>query len=82
MARKRTGKKATASKAAGKQATKRPKSRKKKTATASKSVRRAPRKRGPLGSMRVAGEKTWKALKSSTSRMVEGVKETFASDEE
>jgi hypothetical protein len=81
MAKKRTGKKGTAKKRAGTRATKRAKSGKKKTGTARKKSSRARSKPGPLGSMRVAGEKTWQALKSSTARMVEGVKDTFGTDE-
>jgi hypothetical protein len=81
MAKKRTGKKVTAKKAAGKRTTKGGKSRNKKVAAAPGRTNRSRSKRGPLGSMRVAGERTWKALKSSTSRMVEGVKDTFTSDE-
>jgi hypothetical protein len=70
MAKKRTVKRATAKKRAG-------------ARTASK--RRAKRSakkaaRGPLASMRVAGKKTWKALKSTTAHVVEGVKGTLGSE--
>jgi hypothetical protein len=78
MAKKRAGKKGTAKKRAGKQAAKRRKSTRK--AAGPRKTTRVGSKRGPLGSMRRAGKKTWEALKSTTAQMVEGVKDTFTSD--
>ena len=50
-------------------------SRSKKRPTRARSARRT------LNSVRVAGEKTWEALKSTTAHVVEGVKGTFGKDE-
>jgi hypothetical protein len=57
------------------------KSRAKKASKPKKRTTRARSARGPLNSVRVAGEKTWEALKSTTAQMVEGVKGTFGTDE-
>jgi hypothetical protein len=83
MAKKRTAKRATASKRAGvKPASKRrTKSRAKKASSSKKRATRKRSGRGPLSTVRVAGEKTWKALKSTTAQMVEGVKETLRTDQ-
>jgi hypothetical protein len=79
MTNKRSGKKGTAKKRAGKQTSKRPK-RVKKASSAGKPGR--PRsKRGPVNSIRKAGEKTWKALKSKTAHVMEGVKDRFSAEE-
>jgi hypothetical protein len=82
MAKKRTAKRASAKKRAGaKVGTKRrTKSRAKKAGSAKKRTTRARSARGTLKSVRVAGEKTWKALKSTTAQMVEGVKGTFGAE--
>ena len=78
MTNKRSGKKGTAKKRAG-QTSKRPK-RVKKASSARKAGR--PRsKRGPVNSIRMAGEKTWKALKSTTAHVMEGVKDRFSAEE-
>jgi hypothetical protein len=58
----------------------------KKTGRSSKKTGRSKKKatrsaRGPLTTVRTAGEKTWKALKSTTAQVVEGVKGTFGTDE-
>jgi cell division septum initiation protein DivIVA len=37
--------------------------------------------RGPINTVMNAGGKTWKALKSTTAQMVEGVRGTFGGDE-
>jgi DNA-binding protein HU-beta len=37
--------------------------------------------RGPINRVMNAGGKTWKALKSTTAHMVEGVRDTFGGDE-
>jgi hypothetical protein len=83
MAKKRTAKRATAKKRAGaKPASKRRTKRTAKKASSSKKrTKRARSARGPLDSVRVAGEKTWEALKSTTAQMVEGVKGTFGAEE-
>jgi hypothetical protein len=83
MAKKRAGKKATAKKRAGARppAKGRPKSSAKKASGSKKRAKRARASGGTMDSVRVAGEKTWKALKSTTAQMVEGVKETFGSEE-
>jgi hypothetical protein len=82
MAKKRTGKKATAKKRAGATpaSKRRTKSTAKKASTSRKKSTRA-RSRGALTSVRDAGEKTWKALKSTTTQVVEGVKGTFGTEE-
>jgi hypothetical protein len=51
----------------------------KKTGRSKKTATRSAR--GPLTKVRTAGEKTWKALKSTTAQVVEGVKGTFGTDE-
>jgi hypothetical protein len=83
MAKKRAAKKATAKKRAGArpQAKGGRKSLAKKTSSSKKRTKRARSARGPMDSVRVAGEKTWKALKSTTAQMVEGMKDTFGSEE-
>jgi hypothetical protein len=58
----------------------------KKSSRSSKKTVRSKKKatrsaRGPLTTVRTAGEKTWKALKSTTAQVVEGVKGTFGTDE-
>jgi hypothetical protein len=58
----------------------------KKSSRSSKKAGRSKKKatrsaRGPLTTVRTAGEKTWKALKSTTAQVVEGVKGTFGTDE-
>jgi hypothetical protein len=77
MVKKRTAKRASAKRAGAKRGTKstaRKASRAKKRTTRARSARRT------LNSVRVAGEKTWEALKSTTAQMVEGVKGTFGTD--
>jgi hypothetical protein len=89
MAKKRTVKRASAKKRGGaklgsKRRTKsRPKkaSRAKKASSAKKRTTRARSARGTLKRVRVAGQKTWKALKSTTAQMVEGVKGTFGAEQ-
>jgi hypothetical protein len=83
MAKKRTVKRASAKKRAGaKPGTKRrTKSRAKKASSAKKRATRARSARRTLKRVRVAGEKTWKALKSTTAQMVEGVKGTFGAEQ-
>lgn len=83
MAKKRTAKRATAKKRAGaKPASKRrTKSTAKKARSPKKKSTRARSARGPLSTVRVAGEKTWEALKSTTAQVVEGVKGTFGTEE-
>ncbi len=73
MAKKRTVKRAPAKKRTGAKlgSKRRTKSR----------VKKASRAKKTLKSVRVAGEKTWKALKSTTAHVVEGVKGTFGKDE-
>jgi hypothetical protein len=51
----------------------------KKTSRPRKSATRSVR--GPLTTVRTAGEKTWEALKSTTAQVVEGVRGTFGTDE-
>jgi hypothetical protein len=58
----------------------RTKSTAKKASGAKKRTTRAGSTRRTLNSVRVAGEKTWEALKSTTAQMVEGVKGTFGTD--
>jgi hypothetical protein len=73
MAKKRSAKRASARKGAGaKPSSKR--GTKKKTS-------RARSARKTLKRVRVAGEKTWKALKSTTAHVVEGVKGKFGTSE-
>jgi hypothetical protein len=81
--KKRSVKRATAKKRAGaKPASKRrTKSTAKKASRTKKRTTRARSARSPLDSVRVAGEKTWEALKSTTAQMVEGVKGTFGGEE-
>ena len=83
MAKKPTAKRASAKKRAGtKVGTKRrTKSRAKKASSAKKGTTRARSARRTLKRVRVAGEKTWKALKSTTAQMVEGVKGTFGAEQ-
>jgi hypothetical protein len=83
MAKKRAAKKGTAKKRAGarSQAKGGRKSSAKKASSSKKRAKRAGTAKGTIDSVRVAGEKTWKALKSTTAQMVEGVKETFGSEE-
>ena len=81
MAKKRSGKKGIAKKRAGKQMGKRPKSAKRASGSSRRKTTRARSKRGALGSMRTAGEKTWEAIKSTTAHVVEGVKGRFSADE-
>src|SRR5215210_7139964 len=49
----------------------------KKQSRSSKKTSRSRKVRGPLTTVRTAGEKTWKALKSTTAQVVEGVRGTF-----
>jgi hypothetical protein len=83
MAKKRTVKKASAKKRAGAKlgSKRRTKSRAKKASSSKKRTSRARAARRTLKSVRVAGEKTWKALKSTTAQMVEGVKGTFGAEQ-
>lgn len=83
MAKKRTVKRASAKKRAGAKlgSKRRTKSRAKKASGAKKRTTRARSARGTLKRVRVAGQKTWKALKSTTAQMVEGVKGTFGAKE-
>jgi len=83
MAKKRTAKRASARKGAGAKpgSKRRSKSTAKKASRAKKGTTRARAARGTLKRVRVAGEKTWKALKSTTAHVVEGVKGTFGKDE-
>jgi hypothetical protein len=83
MAKKRTVKRASAKKRAGAKlgSKRRTKSRAKKASGAKKRTTRGRSARGTLKRVRVAGEKTWKALKSTTAQMVEGVKGTFGAEE-
>ena len=78
MAKKRTAKRASAKRAGAKRRTK---STAKKPSRAKKGTTRARAARRTLKRVRVAGEKTWKALKSTTAHVVEGVKGTFGKDE-
>ena len=77
MAKKRTAKRASAKRAGAKRRTK---STAKKPSRAKKRTSRARSARRTLKRVRVAGEKTWEALKSTTAQMVEGVKGTFGTD--
>jgi hypothetical protein len=80
-AKKRAGKRASGSKrATAKSASKRRTKSTAKKASGSKKRARRPA-RGPINTVRTAGEKTWDALKSTTAQVVEGVKGTFGSDE-
>jgi len=83
MAKKRTAKRASARKGAGAKlgSKRRTKSTAKKASRAKKRTTRVRSARRTLKRVRVAGEKTWKALKSTTAQMVEGVRGTFGSDE-
>jgi hypothetical protein len=83
MVKKRTAKRAPAKKRAGaRPASKRGTKRTTKKASSSKKkTTRARALRGPIARVRVAGEKTWKALKSTTAHVVEGVKGTFGTEE-
>jgi hypothetical protein len=82
MAKKRTVKRASAKKRTGAKlgSKRRTKSRAKKASSAKKKTTRAAARR-TLKRVRVAGEKTWKALKSTTAQMVEGVKGTFGAEQ-
>jgi hypothetical protein len=62
-------------------AKRRTKARATRTKSLKKSARRGLRAaRGGIDTVRQAGEKTWEALKSTTSQVVEGVKERFGDD--
>jgi hypothetical protein len=73
MAKKRTAKRASARK--GARAKPGSKRRTKKKASRARSARKT------LKRVRVAGEKTWEALKSTTAHVVEGVKGKFGTNE-
>ena len=77
MAKKRTAKRASAKRAGAKRRTK---STAKKPSRVKKRTSRARSARRTLKRVRIAGEKTWEALKSTTAQMVEGVKGTFGTD--
>jgi hypothetical protein len=83
MPKKRTAKRATGRKRAGAKtaAKRRTKSTAKKASGSKKRATRRRSARGPLNTVRVAGEKTWEALKSTTAQVVEGVKGTFGTEE-
>jgi hypothetical protein len=83
MPKKRTGKRATAKGRTGAKAVSKggKKRATKKTAGSRKRATAKRPARGALDSVRVAGEKTWQALRSTTAQMVEGVKDTFGSEE-
>ena len=84
MPKKRTSTKPSAKKrtANSKRSAKRPRAstRKKGGSRRAKSPKAGSR-RGPISRIRVAGEKTWKVLKSTTAHVVDEVKETFSGDE-
>jgi hypothetical protein len=81
MAKKRTGKRASAKKRAGaKLGSKRRTKSTAKKASSSKKGRTRARSARALKTVRVAGEKTWEALKSTTAQMVEGVKGRFGAE--
>ena len=77
MAKKRTAKRASAKRAGAKRRTK---STAKKPSRVKKRTSRARSARRTLKRVRIAGEKTWEALKSTTAQMVEGVKGTFGAE--
>jgi hypothetical protein len=82
MAKKRTVNRASTKKRAGaKAASKRRTKSTAKKASSSKKRRTRARSARALNTVRVAGEKTWEALKSTTAQMVEGVKGTFGAEE-
>jgi hypothetical protein len=81
MAKKRSAKRASAKRAGAKLGSKRrTKITAKKTSRAKNRTTRARSARRTLNKVRVAGEKTWEALKSTTAQMVEGVKGRFGTD--
>jgi hypothetical protein len=84
-AKRTSGKKRTLKRATAKKRPRaKPPSKRRTKSTAKKASskkRRARAARGPLGSVIVAGEKTWEALKSTTAQVVEGVKGTFTTEE-
>lgn len=53
----------------------------KKAGSSKKKSSRGRSARGPLTRVRAAGKKTWKALKSTTAHVVEGVKGTFGTED-
>jgi hypothetical protein len=74
-----SAKRSSAKKRPAKAAAKR---RTKARATKTRSLKKTARKglraaRGGIATVRQAGEKTWEALKSTTTQVVEGVKEKF-----
>jgi hypothetical protein len=78
MAKKRVVKKATPKKRSGTKAAKgRARSSARKATGAKKKPARRRSAAGTLDNVRLAGERTWNALKSTTSQVVEGVKDTF-----
>jgi hypothetical protein len=83
MPKKRTSKRPSAKKRTTNPKTsgKRPRASTRKKGSGRGKSSKAGSRRGPLSRIRVAGEKTWKVLKSTTAHMVDEVKESFGGDE-
>jgi hypothetical protein len=78
-AKRSSAKKSAGGKASSKRPTKKARSAVGKVKKRARKVVRAAR--GPINTVINAGGKTWKALKSTTAHMVEGVRGTFGGDE-